>query len=136
MEQMEEREEDIKSPVNDKKFVVKRFKKCYKEFIRDFCKSFPEFSDKAKDCYINIDEWNDFISSFIDTLEPHILNISQKNESIFLENKLSIITNVDSSLIWKDSSSTNKEIIWKYMQTLYILGITYKGDYGDLTKII
>ncbi|NDC42108.1 MAG: quinone-dependent dihydroorotate dehydrogenase, partial [Chitinophagia bacterium] len=27
--------------------VVKRFKKCYKEFIRDFCKSFPEYSNRA-----------------------------------------------------------------------------------------
>ena len=118
------------------KAVVKRFKKCYKEFIRDFCKAFPEHTNAAKEVYFNIDNWYEFISDFIKNLEPYILNISQKDDTIFIENKLTIIQNINSSDIWKNINTKNRDIIWKYMQTLYILGITYKGDMGDLSKII
>ena len=56
--------------------------------LRDFSKSFPEYSEIAKDSYINVDDWYEFISKYIDSLEPYILNVSQKDDSIFIENKL------------------------------------------------
>jgi hypothetical protein len=128
-------EEEQEVQQNVKKNIVKRFKKSYKEFIKDFSKSFPEHSEKAKDAYINIDNWYDFVLQFVKKMEPYILNISQKDESLFIDNKITIIENIESSLIWKDISLTNKEIIWKYLQTLYILGITY-NDGNSLNTIL
>ena len=129
-------EESGETSVDKNVEVVKRFKKCYKEFIRDFCKSFPEYSNRAKEVYFNIDNWYEFISTFIENLEPHITSISKKDESIFLENRLTIIDGLDSEAIWRDTPKKNREVIWKYLHTLYILGITYKGEVGDLVKII
>ena len=78
-----EKNDDSKNHDDKYREVVKRFKKCYKEFIKDFCKSFPEYSNRAKEVYFNIDDWNSFISQFIEKLEPHIASISKKMKLYF-----------------------------------------------------
>ena len=91
-------EEEQEVQQNVKKNIVKRFKKSYKEFIKDFSKSFPEHSEKAKDAYINIDNWYDFVLQFVKKMEPYILNISQKDESLFTNPRL-ISSSILSSLL-------------------------------------
>ena len=91
------------------------------KIINDFCKdiknSFPELVENV-DELLNMEEVeifeyckNMYANKFFDIL--------YKNESIFNEDEINFLPNIDFKKIWVDDLSENtKEIIWKYLQLI------------------
>ena len=113
--------------------VLKTFIKTFQEFISDIKNSYPEYKDILENNY-NLDVKDiDFnlviIEHFMMGVNPYLIQISNKDELIFTEEdkKIVIFKDIEFSELWKKSNSTNKEIIWKYLHTLILLGNNYNA---------
>ena len=90
--------------------------------------AFPEFDNVLRDYYhpllsgeaANSDK---YVKRFMKKMSPYKQEIADKDESMF-EDSLCVLKNVDSSTIFESDelSSNNREIIWEYIQSLYLLG--------------
>merc|ERR1712086_786116 len=120
------------------------------EFLDDIKGTFPEYVEIINNNYpflyenikndetlkenaeesvqdINIEKPNDinYIIEYMNIIEPFLLDISLKNEEIFMDDKPKyFIKDIDFNKIWnEDISSKTKDTIWQYLHTLYVLGM-------------
>ena len=108
---------------SEKDIKFNKFKKCFFEFQGEFINTFPEYKIVLEENYM-IDSFSEKeIEVFVNNLEPHILEISLKNNEVF-KNNVIILKGVNFPRIWYESnlSKSIKESIWKYIHTLYLLG--------------
>merc|ERR1711935_843277 len=70
-------------------------------------------------------------------MKEHKTLISEKNNELF-KNDIFILKNINFRLIWESGelSDNNKEKIWEYIQTLYILSETIINDTNTITNLI
>lgn len=64
---------------------------------------------------------------FLDGVKEHGNEIMNANEKYFFDNDISFVENLRLPHYYKLASKENKEIIWKYIQTLYLLSNGYKN---------
>jgi len=145
----------------DNKSDISKFNKFLSEFLHDIKGTFPEYSEiintnyyflyekdeiiKENDKEILEDndknpETNDtqYITEYMDIVEPFLLDISLKNEEIFIDNNPKyFIKDIDFNKIWKeDISNKTKDTIWQYLHTLYVLGMRIqKNENYEVTKL-
>lgn len=110
---------------------VKAFNDMLLQFLNEMKLTFPDEET-------NIEKYNKklelAISSnpnivpkqFISKLSPYQEKISERDETLFTEDasKIDILKEINFSKNWNDSSENNKNAIWQYVQTLYMLGTT------------
>ena len=73
----------------------------------------------------------------MESVNPFHTDIAQKNNQLFLgENSLGFLRGLDFRELWtKDLSDSTRENIWKYLQTLYVLGkkiVASEDDVNDM----
>ena len=112
--------------------ILSSFVKTFKEFINDLQNVYPEYKEQLTKNILKEDNFevnSIIIDHFMTSITPYLIQISQKDESIFNdeENKFTIFKDVDFNLIWSKSNEMNKEIIWKYLHTLILIGNNYNG---------
>ena len=62
-------------------------------------------------------------------IKPYLSDVASKNEKIFKAQNQLIATNIDFRDIWsKDINQNTRENIWKYLQTLVVIGKKIVGD--------
>jgi len=99
----------------------------FKEFVNDVTRSFPEYTlilNKNYSNYLkdNSEEIEDNLLRFFVKLKDNIIKISNKDESLFsADEPIELLEDIDFRVMWKNSNESNKEIIWKYLQTLLVL---------------
>ena len=78
-----------------------------------------------------------YVKRFMTKLKDYKKQISSKDDSMF-DTSLHVLKNVDFCELWKSEelSSNNKEKIWEYLQTLYILGETIISDSDKIKNIV
>jgi predicted nuclease with TOPRIM domain len=91
------------------------------EFITDLSKAFPknkeiQACDKIKD-KIKSDMHINYLSKKVADFKQEFIN---QDDKIF-DKPCHLIPTVDFSIIWKEASAENKTVIWKYLQTLYLI---------------
>ena len=119
---------------NNKKLnrIIKSFIKTFKEFINDIKTAYPEYKEVLEKYEFNMNDYeinSGIVDHFMMSIQPFLIDISDKNESIFQndQEKIVIFKDVDFNKIWEKSNEINKEIIWKYLHTLVIIGNNYNG---------
>lgn len=65
------------------------------------------------------------LEMFMSNYGNYTEKVSNKDESIFEDVPL-LFNEINVKDLWKDTNEENKEAIWKYMQTLILLGTTIK----------
>jgi hypothetical protein len=121
---------------------IEYFNNSYRSFINDILTTFPEFKEVVTDYYGEFLESGDsnddkHVKRFMRKINDFKTQIVQKDESIFGES-LFLIKNVDFKKIWESEevSESNKETIWEYLQTLFVLGKTIISDSDKIKKMV
>ena len=111
-------------------------------FVANVYDVFPEYSVILKEYYKEVLESdtcnNDkYVKRFMSKLKDYKKQISSKDDGMF-GSSLFVLKNIDFCDLWKSEelSSNNKEKIWEYLQTLYILGETIISDSDKIKNIV
>ena len=119
---------------------IEYFNNHYRSFVNDIITTFPEFKELVKEYYgefLTVGDSNDdkHVKRFMRKIKDYKTQIGKKDESIF-EESLFLIKNVDFKTIWSSDelSTSNKETIWEYIQTLFVLGETIISDSDKIKK--
>tara|TARA_A100001015_G_scaffold274139_1_gene330225 strand:- start:765 stop:2024 length:1260 start_codon:yes stop_codon:yes gene_type:complete len=118
--------------------LIKSFNKILKQFLKELDKSFPELNIKNIKEYKNIDDQEDkFLLYFMNQVESNIAKISQRDESLFEQDDTYFLRDINFGLIWKSNTSeNNKEAIWKFLQTMYLIGKPFISNKNDIQAVI
>lgn len=121
---------------------IEYFNNSYRSFIKDILSTFPEFKEVITEYYVDFLESGDsnddkHVKRFMRKIKDFKTSISNKDESIFQESVF-LIKNVDFKIIWESEelSDSNKETIWEYLQTLFVLGETIISDSDKIKKMV
>lgn len=121
---------------------IEYFNDYLKLFIKNIIESFSEYKDVLEEYYkelLESETSNDdkYVKRYMNKMKEHKNHISEKNESLF-ENDIYILKNVNFKTLWVSGelSDNNKEKIWEYIQTLYILSETIINDTNTITNLI
>lgn len=138
MEKKQEKTEDS----NQEDSILFKFNTTFSEFTNDILETFPEYSEKIKNNY-NFDNFDKktnktHLNYFMMYSKKYIKEISEKKESIFeTEEKLYLLEGIDFSELWKKiKENKNKQTIWKYLHTLYILGNALNSNVESLSDLM
>ena len=112
--------------------IIKSFIKTFKEFIGDIKSAYPEYKEVLDNYKFNLNDHDVnsiIVDHFMMSINPFLIEISNKDEKIFQneEEKIVIFKEIDFNKIWEKSNDMNKEIIWKYLHTLILIGNNYNG---------
>jgi hypothetical protein len=64
------------------------------------------------------------LTEFMASIGPYASHIMTKNEEFFLTSDSEFVKNLNIPKLWGKASDANKDAIWQYLQTLYIIGTT------------
>lgn len=101
--------------------IIQTFNNTFKEFLLELKKAFPEeISNDIIDNY-NPDKESTLkiVSQITETFSGLSTRISEEDDNIFYEKSIILLSDLDISLIFKNASKINKNVIWKYIQTLF-----------------
>lgn len=108
--------------------TVQYFNKTLRLFILNIVDTFPEFDSVLREYYHPLlsgeaAESDKYVKRFMKKMSPYKTEIAGKDETMF-EDSLCVLKNVDFSTIFESDelSDNNREIIWEYIQSLYLLG--------------
>jgi hypothetical protein len=107
-------------------YCFTQFNKKFADFIYNLNKTFKNDSE-LEEFNKKIDMVNPkkLIKRYIKVLKPYKTQIESKDNTLFT-NTLYIIPNVNISRLWNSTNSTvTKDVIWQYLQILYVLGEIY-----------
>lgn len=111
-------------------------------FVNNIIEFYPEYKETLDEYYKEIlesESCNDdkYIKRFMRKFAGMKNDISNKNVEIFKES-IFILKNIDFKELWANEKTTdkNKEIIWDYLQTLYVIGETIISDSDKIKKLV
>lgn len=121
---------------------IEYFNTQLKKFINEIITSFPEYNDILNDYYgdvLKTDICNDdkYVKRFMRKTNDLKVQISKKDTSIF-ENDIYILKNVNFKEIWNkpDLSNNNRDVIWDYIQMLFVIGGTIISDNNKIDDLM
>lgn len=123
------------------KTTIEHFNNYLKLFVADIKSLFPEYCENLDAYYSDLldsDVSNDdkHVKRFIKKTQEFSEMIKSRDEELF-SSDIFIIKTVNFSDLWKkDISKTNREKIWEYIQTLYVLGETIISDTEKVKKLV
>ena len=103
--------------------IIQTFNNTFKEFLLELNKAFPEeVSNNIINNY-NPDKESALktVSQITETFAGLSTRISEEDDNIFYEKSIILLSDLDLSLIFKNASESNKNVIWKYIQTLFLM---------------
>ena len=113
-----------------------------KYFINDIIATFPEYKEVLELYYDDVLEdgvcSNDkYVKRFMRKLADSKTLISNKDNELF-SNSVLILKNVDFKTIWESEelSEDNRERIWEYIQTLFVIGQSILSDSSKVKSIV
>jgi hypothetical protein len=99
------------------------YKKFLHQMIGDLAKAFPE--DEALQKIASVKDQlrhEDHVAYFRSQLLPQHKDVFLARDESLFDQPMRLIPTVDFSVIWKGASPANKDVMWRYLHTLYILG--------------
>ena len=121
---------------------LEKFNFYLKSFLGEIQTIFPEYKEVLENEYSEVLESeglivDTYVKEYMNSVNPFHTDIAQKNNNLFLgENSLGFLRGLDFRELWtKDLSDSTRENIWKYLQTLYVLGkkiVASEDDVNDM----
>jgi hypothetical protein len=100
--------------MNTKK--IQEFNRIYNELLVDINTNFELETDNKNDDLETIDNLKYYLENVMGLMD----RISVCDDNLFKED-IYLISGINFKTVWEKSSLKNKEILWKYLHTLYIL---------------
>ena len=121
---------------------IEYFNEQFSLFVKDILDVFPELRQTVLEYYEDLFASetcsNDkYVKRYMTKMREHKDKIAKRDESLFSET-ICILKNVDFSPIWKSTelSDSNKDKVWEYLQTLYVIGETIISDSDHIQKLV
>lgn len=112
-------------------------------FLNELNVVFPEYKELITKNYGDILENNNsntdvYVKEYMDIARNINSNIAKKDDSIFKGvEELNLLRDIDFRNLWaKDINDKTRENIWKYLQTLYVIGKKIVGDDNEIDNLI
>lgn len=122
---------------------LEKFNFYLKSFLNELVTIFPEYQENINSNYgdvLNQDTIKSdiYVKEYMDNVSPYHSVIAQKNNQLFLgEQELRFLRDIDFRDLWtKDLSESSRENIWKYLQTLYVLGRKIVASDDDVNEML
>ena len=121
---------------------IEYFNSNLKLFINNILEFYPDYKESIEEYYKDVlenDTCNDdkYIKRFMRKFGDCKTQISSKDCELFKEN-IFILKNIDFKEIWDNEKTTdkNRDVIWDYLQTLYVIGETIMSDSDRIKKLV
>jgi hypothetical protein len=121
---------------------IEHFNDYLKLFVTNIIETFPEYKEVLETYYSELlsnDSCNNdkYVKRFMKKTKDYQSKISSKDESLFDES-ICILKHVDFKIIWESDelSENNKDKIWEFIQTLYIIGNTIINDSNTIRTLL
>ena len=122
---------------------LEKFNFYLKSFLNELVTIFPEYEQNINDNYSDVLTQDSiasdvYVKEYMDNVSPYHTDIAQKNNQLFLgDQELRFLRNLDFRDLWtKDLSDSTRENIWKYLQTLYVLGRKIVASDDDVNEML
>jgi hypothetical protein len=122
--------------------MLEKFNNTFQEFLTDITSTFPKYSEHIKKTFdfnkINVTTEKQYLEFFMDNTKKYIKEISIKDEEFFKKGeKIYFVKGIEFSELWINiNDEKNKQIVWKYLHTLYIIGNALISDIGNLSDVL
>ena len=121
---------------------IEYFNSTLKLFVLNVIKIYPEYKDGLTEYYKDLVEGDSnnedkYVKRFMRKFGEVKSEISKKDENIFSET-ICFLKNVDFKDIWENENTTLeiKNTIWKYLQTLLVIGETIISDSDKIKSLV
>ena len=122
---------------------LEKFNFYLKSFLGELVTIFPEYQENINSNYVDVLNQETitsdiYVKEYMDNVSPYHSDIAQKNNQLFLgEQELKFLRDIDFRDLWtKDLSESTRENIWKYLQTLYVLGRKIVASDDDVNEML
>lgn len=118
--------------------LIISFNKILKQFVKELNKTFPEYNILKIKEYKNIEDKDDkYILYFMNYIEKDIEKIANEDVSLLTHEDTYFLRDIEFSRIWNSGiSENNKKAIWKFLQTLYLIGKPFIHNKPDIHSLI
>ena len=121
---------------------IEYFNYYLKMFVGSIIDIFPEYKEVLSEYYKPLLEnetsnEDKYVKRFMVKMKDYKNQISEKDAAIF-DNSVYVLKNVDFKNIWSNTelSDTNREKIWEYLQTMYVLGESIISDCDRIQSLV
>jgi len=114
-----------------------KFIEIVEQFLNELYKKFPN-SNEIKNIKFQFSLTKstfDWIDIFMITAEPKGFLIMEKNYK-FIEECKNIFGNIDIKYYYDLCDTPSRDVIWSYLQTLYIIGCSYKNCQPKFIELV
>lgn len=126
----------------DEKTNIEHFNHYLKLFVQNIMTTFSEYEEVLSEYYkplLDNDRCNDdkYVKRFMRKMKDYKNEIANKDDSIFNET-LCVLKNVDFKMLWESEelSESNRNKIWEYLQTLFVLGDTIVSTSNKVKELL
>jgi hypothetical protein len=123
---------------------VEKFNFYLVSFLNEMVVIFPEYESLLKNSYKELLEKPDnnntelYVKEYMTHIKPYNSYLAKKDNTLFkLSNELNFIRGIDFRNVWaKDINEVTRQNIWKYLQTLVVIGKKVVGDDDEIEKLL
>ena len=126
----------------DEKTNIEHFNHYLKLFVQNIMTTFSEYEEVLGNYYkpiLDNDKCNDdkYVKRFMRKMKDYKNEIANKDNSIFKET-VCVLKNVDFKVLWESEelSESNRNKIWEYLQTLFVLGDTIVSTSNKVKELL
>lgn len=122
---------------------VEKFNFYLKSFLNEMIVIFPEYKADIESSYNELlkeekSNLDIYIKEYMDSIKNYNSYMAKKDDKLFKQsNELFFIRKIDFRNVWaKDIDEKTRENIWKYLQTLIVLGKKVIGDDDEIEQLL
>jgi len=122
---------------------IEKFNFYLKTFINELNVIFPEYKILLNDSYKTLLDSDssdslEYVKEYMENIKTYHNYLAKKDENLFkLTNELNFVKGIDFRNVWaKDIDNKTRESIWKYLQTLVVLGKKIVGDDDEIDTLL
>lgn len=128
--------------LNNDKTSIEYFNDYTRDFVRDVQETFPEYRDLLGEYYSDIlteesQNTDKHVKRFMRKMREFKTEISTKSADLYKE-PVFILKNLDFKILFESEelSKDNREKMWEYIQTLFVLGESIINDSERVKKLV
>ena len=122
---------------------IEKFNFYLKSFLNEMIVIFPEYKEEIESSYTELlgkDNCKSdvYIKEYMGNIKNYNSYLAKKDDTLFKQsNELFFIRKIDFRNVWaKDIDEKTRENIWKYLQTLVVLGKKVIGDDDEIEQLL
>lgn len=116
-------------------------------FLTELNTVFPEYNEIFVNNYSDIfpqteesksNKTDKYVKDFMSNINEYTKQVAQKDDTIFKGDKeITFLLGLDFRNLWiKDINEKTRESIWKYLQTLYVIGKKVVGEDDEINELL